>query len=141
MRNLIVPAALAMCLGSTAAFAQADTEKSTTTVTTPSGTTQTTTQSSQSNDGYAQYRRTVTSTKHYNAGAFVAPSGYSYTRYSLGQRVPGALLSSDTLNNYSAFALESPPAGLTWVRVGDDALLVDQNTGEVVQADYDLFKI
>ena len=112
--------------------------KTTTTEATPDGTVQTTTM--QSNDGYKQYRRTITTTKHYDAGAFVAPSGYTYTRYELGQRVNGELLGKNyTLSSYGDYALQVPPSGLEWIRVGDDALLVDRNTGEVVQSDYGLF--
>jgi Ni/Co efflux regulator RcnB len=142
MKNLIVPAALALVLGSTAAFAQADSEKSTTTVTQPDGSQdKTTTTTTTANDGYTQYRKTVTSKKHYNAAAFVAPSGFTVTRFSTGQRVPSVLLSGGTvLSNYTDYALVAPPNGLTWIRVGNDALLVDSNTGEVIQADYDLFK-
>lgn len=139
MNKFMLPAAaLAACLGSSVTLAQADTEKTTTTEATPTGVSQTTTV--KSNDGYKQYRRTITTTKHYNAGAFVAPSGYTYTRYTLGQRVNGKLLgTSYVLTSYGDYALETPPSGLTWIRVGDDALLVDSNTGEVVQSDYGLF--
>jgi len=140
MKKLMLPAAaLATCLCSSAAFAQDDAVKTTTTESTPDGTVQTTTM--QSNDGYKQYRRTITTTKHYDAGAFVAPSGYTYTRYELGQRVNGELLGKNyTLTSYGNYALEAPPSGLEWIRVGDDALLVDRNTGEVVQSDYGLFR-
>ncbi len=141
MRNLIVPAALALVLGSTAALAQPDTEKTTTTVATPSGVDKTTTTTTTANDGYAQYRKTVTSKKHYEAAAYVAPEGYTVTRYSLGQRVPTVVLhSGSVMNNYTDYALVAPPNGLTWIRIGNDAFLVEGNTGEVVQADYDLFK-
>ena len=134
-------AALAMCVGVTAAIAQPDqTQQTQTTVTTPSGTDQTTTTTTTGNDGYAQYRRTVTSKKHYDAAAFVAPSGYTYTRLAVGDHVPAPLLAGNvTLNDYQAYALDEPPHGLTWIRNGQDALLIDQNTGEVVQADYGLF--
>jgi Ni/Co efflux regulator RcnB len=139
MNKFILPAtALAVCLAS-AAFAQSTTESSTTTESNPSGTTQTTTM--QSNDGYKQYRRTITTTKHYDAGAFVAPSGYTYTRYAIGQHVKGDLLGEHyVLTSYGTYELQAPPSGLTWIRVGDDALLVDRNTGEVVASDYGLFK-
>jgi len=140
MNKYMLPAAaLAVCFGSATAIAQDQTEKTTTTVATPSSTTQTTTEDS--NDGYKQYRRTITTTKHYDAGAFVAPSGYTYTRYAIGQRVNGDLLGNDyVLSSYHNYALQAPPSGLTWIRVGDDALLVDRNTGEVVESDYGLFK-
>jgi len=130
-------AALAVCLGSSAAFAQ-DNEKTTTTMSSPEGTTQTTT--TKTSDGYKQYVRTETATKHYNAGAYVGPTGYVYSRYAVGMRAPGMFLGGHyTLTKYSTYGLESPPDGLTWIRVGDDALLIDGNTGEVVQADYGLF--
>lgn len=143
MNKYIVPAAaLAVCLGSSGAFAQDDTDKTTTSVSSPSGDIQTTTSTTKSNDGYAQYRRPITRTRHYNAGTFIGPSGYTYTRYDLGARVPAELRSDDSLvlTRYSTYDLNAPPSGLSWVRVGDDALLMDRNTGEVVETDYDLFK-
>jgi Ni/Co efflux regulator RcnB len=136
-RLMISAAALAVCLGSSAASAQDDT-KTTTTVSSPEGMTQTTT--TKTSDGYRQYTRTVTATKHYNAGVYVGPSGYSYSRYSVGMRAPKMFLGGHyVVAHYSTYGLETPPMGLTWIRVGDDALLIDGNTGEVVQADYGLF--
>lgn len=143
MNKYILPAAtLALCLGSSAAFAQSDTEKTTTTMSSPSGDTQTTTSTTKSSDGYTKYRRTITTTKRYDDGAFVAPPGYTYSRYEIGARMPAVLLNDDNLvlNTYSTYELKTPPHGLTWIRVGDDALLVDRKTGEVVETDYDLFK-
>ena len=141
MRFLIVPAALALCLGASAAMAQTDSEKSTTTVANPDGSVdKTTTTTTTSNDGYAQYRKTVTSKKHYDAAAFTPPSGYTYTRFAVGDHVPGALINGHVaLNDYQNYALETPPSGLAWIRNGQDALLIDGNTGEVIQADYGLF--
>jgi Ni/Co efflux regulator RcnB len=141
-KYMLTAGAFAICLVSSSAFAQVDTDKTTTTVSSPSGDTQTTTSMTKSNDGYAQYRRTITTTKHYNEGVFIGPEGYTYSRYDVGARMPAELLSDDNLvlTGYSTYDLKAPPAGLTWVRVGDDALLVDRKTGEVVQTDYDLFK-
>jgi Ni/Co efflux regulator RcnB len=139
MRTLMISAA-ALALCASAAMAQ-DSEKTTTTVSTPAGTTQTTTTTTQSTDGYAQYRRTVTSTKHYTAGAFVGPSGYVYTRYAVDDRVPAAMLDPHfRIPHYSIYGLDTPPGGLVWIRVGNDALLVDNGSGEVVQAQYGLFE-
>ena len=103
--------------------------------------TKVTTSAQNTPDGYLQYRRTVTSTKHYDAGPFMAPSGYTYTRYRPGDRVPDAILDDNSLvlAGYSNYALTTPPDGLKWVRVGDDALLINADTGMVIQADYDLF--
>lgn len=143
MNTYMLPAAaLAVLLGSTVAFAQDDSEKTTTTMSSPSGDTQTTTSTSNSSDGYAKYRRTITTTRHFDGGAFVAPTGYTYSRYELGARMPAVLRDDDglVLSSYSNFDLKAPPPGLTWIRVGNDALLVDRKSGEVVETDYDLFK-
>lgn len=135
---MISAAALALAFSATTAFAQ-DEKTTTTTVTTP--TSSTTTKTTESSDGYASYRKTVTSTRHYNAAAFVAPSGFVYHRFALGEHVPAAILSDQdlALADYGQYALAVPPSGLSWIRVGNDALLVDTSTGEVIQADYDLF--
>jgi Ni/Co efflux regulator RcnB len=142
MKYMLPAAAVAVCLGSAIAFAQPDTDKTTTTMTSPSGDTQTTTSTKKSSDGYAQYRRTITTTKHYEDGAFIGPAGYIYSRYKLGATMPAELLSDDSLvlTGYTSYDLKAPPSGLTWIRVGDDAMLVDRKTGEVVETDYDLFK-
>src|SRR5690348_1607059 len=110
MKTLMLSAAaLALCLG--AASAQ-DEQTTTITVQTPSATT--TTKTTEGTDIYGNYRKTVTSTKRYNAAAFVAPSGFTYHRFSVGQHVPDVLLSdSVVLNNYHDYALVEPPAGLS----------------------------
>jgi Ni/Co efflux regulator RcnB len=33
----------------------------------------------------------------------------------------------------------APPFGYQWVRSGDDAILIDANTGEILQVRYDVF--
>jgi Ni/Co efflux regulator RcnB len=134
-------AAMALCLGTASAYAQEDQTTTTTSVQNPDGSTDVTKQTTTtSNDGFATYRKTVTSKHRYNAAAFVAPSGFTYRRFSVGEHVPSMLLSdSVVLGNYQNYALEAPPSGLTWIRDGQDALLVDMRTGEVIQADYDVF--
>jgi Ni/Co efflux regulator RcnB len=41
--------------------------------------------------------------------------------------------------DYWLFALEVPPAGYEWVRDDTDALLIDVNTGEILQVEYGAF--
>jgi Ni/Co efflux regulator RcnB len=43
------------------------------------------------------------------------------------------------LNDYMAYALAPPPYGAVWVRVGDDALLVDRVSGEIITVEYGVF--
>jgi Ni/Co efflux regulator RcnB len=137
---MLSAAAVALCLG-TAAYAQDQDKTTTTTTQTPAGTTQTSTHETTDADGYVKYRKTVTSTRRYDAAAFNAPSGFTYRRFTVGDHVPNTLLGDGVvLSNYGDYALVSPPTGLTWIRDGQDALLVDVRTGEVIQADYDLFK-
>ena len=141
MNKLILPAAVAaFALSLGAASAQTETQSTTTVQSSPD--TQTTTTTTERNDGYGTYRKTVTSTRRYDAGTFVAPSGYTYTRYSIGERVPQVLITSPklVLDDYSTYRLDSPPEGLEWIRVGNDALLISRSTGEVIQTDYDLFE-
>lgn len=142
MKTLMLSAAaVALMLGASAAHAQSEQTTTTTTVNNPDGSTDVTNKTTTtSTDGYATYRKTVTSKRRYDAAAFVAPSGYTYRRFSVGEHVPSLLLSdSVVLNDYQNYALETPPSGLTWIRDGQDALLVDMRTGEVIQADYDVF--
>ncbi|HVZ13797.1 MAG TPA: RcnB family protein [Bauldia sp.] len=136
-RLMISAAAAALCVGMSAAYAQ-DQTTTTTTVDTPSATT--TTRTTEGTDEYGNFRKTVTSTKRYHAAAWEAPSGVTYRRFTVGQHVPDAMLADSVqLNNYQDYALVTPPPGLIWIRDGKDALLVDNRTGEVIQADYDLF--
>jgi Ni/Co efflux regulator RcnB len=142
MKKLMMSAAaIAVCLGASAAFAQDQDNQKTTTVTmSPDGRSQTTVTTT--SDGYKQYTRTMTATKHYDAGVYVGPSGYVYSRYTVGQRAPEMFRGGHaTLEHYSTYGLDTPPVGLglAWVRVGNDALLIDTTTGEIVQADYGLF--
>jgi Ni/Co efflux regulator RcnB len=142
MRKLIIPAAAALALSLGTASAQTYESHSTTTQTSPEDGTQTTTSTTERDDGYATFRKTVTATHHYNEGTFAAPAGYTYTRYNIGDRVPGVIMSSDglVLTDYANYQLVAPPHGLEWIRVGNDALLVNRANGEVIQTNYSLFE-
>lgn len=71
---------------------------------------------------------------------WIAPRGFVYRRFSLGERVPAVLLAADYfLADYFSYGLTPPPPGYVWVRDGSDAVLVDRYTGEVVQVAYDVF--
>jgi Ni/Co efflux regulator RcnB len=41
--------------------------------------------------------------------------------------------------DWGAFDLDDPPPGTVWVRVGDDALLIDEYTGEIIIVEYGIF--
>ncbi len=86
------------------------------------------------------YRRAVQAPRRFRiARPWIAPRGFTYRRFGLGERVPTALLAASFfLSDFGAYGLQSPPYGYVWVRDGADAVLVDRSTGEVVQAQYGL---
>ena len=86
------------------------------------------------------YQRNVSSARHFQAGAYRAPQGYSYRRWSWGQRLPAIYFGRDYwIGDYASYGLFAPPYGLVWVRFGPDALLIDEYSGDIVQVDYGVF--
>jgi len=86
------------------------------------------------------YRRNFTAPHRYHFGAYRRPSGWYAHRWVYGERLPHAWFARDYwIGNYVTFGLIAPPDGYEWIRVGDDALLVDVDTGEVLQVEYGVF--
>ena len=86
------------------------------------------------------YRRNIKSERRYRHGTYHKPRGYYYRRWHYGERLPVAFYSRDYwLLDFIAFGLFAPPPGYVWVRYGDDALLIDTYTGEIIQVRYDVF--
>ena len=85
-------------------------------------------------------RKVIRAPRRFHARVWVAPRGFTYRRFALGERVPTLLLASPFfLADFMTYGLAPPPPGFVWVRDGNDAVLVDQSTGEVVQVESDLF--
>lgn len=92
------------------------------------------------NINLGSYRRTVTASHHFRIGIYRAPAHYSYRRYSIGERLqPEFYVRDYWLSDFAAYDLVSPPDGYVWVRFGPDALLIDEDTGEVLQVVYGVF--
>ncbi|HSC18097.1 MAG TPA: RcnB family protein [Rhizomicrobium sp.] len=71
---------------------------------------------------------------------WVAPRGFVFRHFRLGERVPTVLLASEYfLLSPWLYGLEAAPYGYVWIREGSDAVLVDRYTGAVVQVAYDVF--
>ncbi|MGH6871794.1 MAG: RcnB family protein [Rhizomicrobium sp.] len=86
------------------------------------------------------YRRTVSASHHFRIGVYHAPRGYAYRRWTLGARLPPEYFVRDYwLTDFAAYDLVAPPDGYVWVRFGPDALLIDEDTGEVIQVVYGVF--
>ncbi len=88
----------------------------------------------------AAYQHNFQAARSYKIGPYHRPVGWTARRWGYGQILPRAYWASQyTLADYWLFALEVPPAGYEWVRVGADALLVNTATGEVLQVEYGVF--
>ena len=86
------------------------------------------------------YRRNVTAQRHFHWQTYNRPSGWFYQRWVFGQIFPRIFWAQNYwLTDYWMFDLPIPPYGYVWVRYGDDALLVNKRTGQVLQVVYDLF--
>jgi Ni/Co efflux regulator RcnB len=86
------------------------------------------------------YQRNFNAPRHYHVGTYVRPNGWYYRRWTYGQVLPALFWSQNYwLSDYFDYGLADPPPGFVWVRYGDDALLVDQNSGEVLQVEYSVF--
>jgi Ni/Co efflux regulator RcnB len=86
------------------------------------------------------YQRNFSAPKRFHAGNYNAPRDYSYQRWSFGMRLPSIYFGHNHwISDYNAYDLMDPPDGYVWVRYGPDALLIDEETGEIVQVEYDVF--
>ncbi len=75
----------------------------------------------------------------YRAHAYRYPSGYFARSWAFGEYLPRGWYTPTYYLDWRAFDLPYPPIGCEWVRVGDDALLVDVWTGEILSVYYDIF--
>ena len=94
------------------------------------------------NDGNTGRRFTYQGQAHaaIRGSSFHYPNGYSYRRWSTGQRLPMLFLTARYFfDDYSDYGFGPPPFGDRWVRYGPDLLLVDIRSGQVVDVIYGAF--
>jgi Ni/Co efflux regulator RcnB len=76
----------------------------------------------------------------YRAPAWRAPQGFYVRTWRYGDVLPHGWYGPDYwIGPWWDYALTEPPPGYHWVRVGDDALLVDDFDGRIVQVVNDIF--
>jgi Ni/Co efflux regulator RcnB len=76
----------------------------------------------------------------WRGGEWYPPEGYYYRHWGYGMRLPYGWYDQQWyIDDYYDYDLPIPPYGYEWVRVGPDALLIDLDTGMVVEAEYGLF--
>jgi len=84
--------------------------------------------------------RNMQASRHFRGGSYHAPQGYQNRHWSYGERLPRGYYARDYwIINFMMYDLFAPPSYLIWVRVGDDALLIDRETGDIVQVRYGVF--
>ncbi len=78
--------------------------------------------------------------QRFRGGSWNWPRGYSYQRWWIGGILPGLFLAqSYWFDDYGQLGLDAPPYGFEWVRYGPDLLLVNINTGQIVDVEYGVF--
>ena len=88
----------------------------------------------------ATYQHNFQAARSYRVGPYHRPAGWVTRHWGYGDRLPRAYWAPQyLLAEYWLFGLEVPPVDYEWVRVGDDALLINTATGEVLQAEYGVF--
>ena len=89
---------------------------------------------------FRDFHRDFRASRRFRGPDYRRPAGWYNHRWTFGEFLPSAFWARDYwLNDYGAYDLPPPPYGAIWVRVGRDALLVDQDSGEVITVEYDVF--
>jgi Ni/Co efflux regulator RcnB len=87
-----------------------------------------------------RYPPVYRSQQRYRGSFWRPPVGFYARSWGYGDILPyGWYGGSYRLNDWWIYDLPMPPPGFDWVRVGDDALLIDRFTGRVYQVVRDLF--
>lgn len=90
--------------------------------------------------GFRDYHRGFNASRRFRAPYYRRPAGWYDHRWSFGEFLPTAFWARDYwLSDFQAYDLPPPPYGAVWVRVGNDALLVDEESGEVITVAYGIF--
>jgi len=71
-------------------------------------------------------------------GYYNVPTEYYGHRWSLGEYLPDFLMRY-RISDFDYYGLAWPPAGCAWFWVGQDAVLADTFTGEIIDVVYNLY--
>lgn len=89
---------------------------------------------------FSAFHRNFTAPRRFHTVTYRRPSGWYSHRWTFGEMLPSLFWAPQYwLNDYDYYGLAPPPPGTVWVRDGDDALLIDRYTGEIIQVDYSVF--
>lgn len=87
------------------------------------------------------YQHNYQANQSFSIGPYHPPvAHWSSRRWAYGQLLPRQYWGRQyVIGDYWLFALSVPPVGFEWVRYGNDALLINMATGEILQVVYDRF--
>jgi Ni/Co efflux regulator RcnB len=89
---------------------------------------------------FSAYHRNITAPRQFHIGSYRRPSGWYARRWTYGEILPPLFWSQNYwIGDFNDYGLMPPPPGTVWVRDGGDALLIDQDSGEVIQVVYGVF--
>ncbi len=89
---------------------------------------------------FRNFHQNFRADRRFRAPSYRRPPGYYARRWSWGQVLPSFFWTQNYwLTDYYDYDLPPPPFGAIWVRVGDDALLIDRESGEIIEVDYGIF--
>jgi hypothetical protein len=75
-----------------------------------------------------------------HAAPYAYPAGYGYQRWAAGGILPSLFLAPTYYyTDWATLGLDPPPPGFQWVRYGPDLLMVNVETGQVVDVAYGVF--
>ena len=86
------------------------------------------------------FHQNFSASRHFHAGSYNRPRGYYSHHWSWGETLPSFFWARNYwLNDFVDYGLPPPPPGAVWVRVDDDALLIDADSGEIIEVEYGVF--
>ena len=86
------------------------------------------------------FNRNFRAPQRFRAGIYRPLPGWRYRRYAYGEFLPPMFWGENYwIVEFWLYGLDRPPEGCNWVRYGNDAMLIDMVTGEVLQVAYDVF--
>ncbi|MGZ5921841.1 MAG: RcnB family protein [Rhizomicrobium sp.] len=89
---------------------------------------------------FRNFHQNFRADRRFRGPSYRRPPGYYARRWTWGQVLPNFFWTRDYwLTDYYDYDLPPPPFGAIWVRVGDDALLIDQDSGEIIAVEYGIF--
>ena len=90
--------------------------------------------------GFRDFHRNFQASRRFRGPDYRRPAGWYSHRWAFGEFLPAAFWGRDYwLIDFADYDLPPPPYGAVWVRVDRDALLIDEDSGEIITVAYDVF--